>query len=49
MAPGTWLFISGGETAGKQTGSWYREGKDTMTAVDAANGKVLWTAPHPPS
>ncbi len=43
------VLFSGGETAGQQTGSWYRTGKDTLTAVSAATGKVLWTAPHPPS
>ncbi len=43
------VLFSGGETAGMQTGSWYRGGKDTMTALDAETGKVLWTAPHPPS
>jgi len=27
----------------------HRGGKDTMTALSAETGKVLWTAPHPPS
>jgi outer membrane protein assembly factor BamB len=43
------VLFSGGETAGKQTGSWYTSGEDTMTALSAQDGKVLWTAYHPPS
>ena len=43
------VLFSGGETAGKQTGSWYTTGKDTMTALSAKTGDVLWTAYHPPS
>jgi len=43
------VLFSGGETAGNQTGSWYTGGKDTMTALSAKTGKVLWTAYHPPS
>ncbi len=43
------VLFAGGETAGGQTGSWYREGKDTMTALSAKTGEVLWNAPHPPS
>ena len=43
------VLFSGGETAGGQTGSWYEKGKDTMTALSAETGKVLWTAHHPPS
>jgi outer membrane protein assembly factor BamB len=43
------VLFSGGETAGLQTGSWYTSGKDTMTALSAETGKVLWTAYHPPS
>jgi len=43
------VLFSGGETAGLQTGSWYMKGKDTLTALSAADGKVLWTAYHPPS
>lgn len=43
------VLFSGGETAGSQTGSWYEEGKDTMTALDLNDGRVLWTAYHPPS
>jgi outer membrane protein assembly factor BamB len=43
------VLFSGGETAGKQTGSWYEKGEDTLTALSAENGKVLWTAYHPPS
>ncbi len=42
------VLFAGGEKAGHQTGAWVRE-DDTMTALDAATGKVLWTAPHPPS
>jgi outer membrane protein assembly factor BamB len=43
------VLFSGGETAGLQTGSWYISGRDTMTALSAKNGEVLWTAYHPPS
>ncbi|UCC98496.1 MAG: PQQ-binding-like beta-propeller repeat protein [Phycisphaerales bacterium] len=43
------VLFSGGETAGLQTGSWYTSGKDTMTALSAETGEVLWTAYHPPS
>ncbi|HUT91458.1 MAG TPA: PQQ-binding-like beta-propeller repeat protein [Thermoguttaceae bacterium] len=43
------VLFSGGETAGKQTGSWYEEGEDTVTALAAQTGKVLWSAYHPPS
>jgi len=43
------VLFSGGETAGLQTGSWYTSGKDTMTALSATTGDVLWTAYHPPS
>jgi len=43
------VLFSGGETAGLQTGSWYTSGKDTMTALSAKTGKVLWRAYHPPS
>jgi len=43
------VLFSGGETAGLQTGSWYTSGKDTLTALSANSGKVLWTAYHPPS
>ena len=43
------VLFSGGETAGKQTGSWYTSGKDTMTALSTETGKVLWSAYHPPS
>lgn len=43
------VLFSGGEAASKQTGGWYRGGKDTMTALDANDGYVLWTADHPPS
>jgi len=43
------VLFSGGQTAGQQTGSWYTSGEDTMTALSAETGKVLWTAYHPPS
>jgi outer membrane protein assembly factor BamB len=43
------VLFSGGETAGAQTGSWYMDGKDTMTALSAKTGEVLWSAYHPPS
>ncbi len=43
------VLFSGGETAGAQTGSWYLSGKDTMTALSARTGDILWTAYHPPS
>jgi outer membrane protein assembly factor BamB len=43
------VLFSGGETAGLQTGSWYTTGKDTMTALSAKTGDVLWAAYHPPS
>ena len=43
------VLFSGGETAGQQTGSWYMSGKDTMTALSAETGQVLWSAYHPPS
>lgn len=43
------VLFSGGETAGGQTGSWYLSGKDTMTALSARTGEVLWSAYHPPS
>ncbi len=43
------VLFSGGETAGKQTGSWYTSGEDTMTALSAETGKILWKAYHPPS
>ena len=43
------VLFSGGETAGEQTGTWYTSGKDTMTALSAKTGKVLWSVYHPPS
>lgn len=43
------VLFSGGETAGKQTGSWYEKGKDSMFALALEDGRLLWTAPHPPS
>ncbi len=43
------VLFSGGETAGMQTGTWYESGVDTMTALSAKTGEVLWSANHPPS
>lgn len=43
------VLFAGGETAGRQTGSWYMSGKDTMTALSLEDGEVLWNAHHPPS
>ena len=43
------VLFSGGETAGMQRGDWYTEGEDTLTALAADTGDVLWTAYHPPS
>ncbi len=43
------VLFAGGEQAGQQTGSWYRKGKDTMTALSIDSGNMLWQAQHPPS
>jgi len=43
------VLFSGGETAGLQTGSWYESGEDTLTALSAKTGEVLWSGYHPPS
>ena len=43
------VLFSGGETAGGQTGSWYEQGKDSMTALALEDGHPLWSAYHPPS
>ena len=43
------VLFSGGETAGMQPKNWYTSGKDTLTVLSAKNGKILWTAYHPPS
>ena len=43
------VLFAGGPRAGQQTGSWYRDTDDTMTALAASDGRVLWEAPHPPS
>ncbi len=43
------VLFSGGVEAGMQTGSWVTETNDRMTALSAATGERLWTAPHPPS
>ena len=36
------VLFSGGETAGRQTGSWYTEGEDTVTALSAETGETLY-------
>jgi len=43
------VLFAGGEESGlvKSTGGATKS--DTLTALDARTGKVLWTAPHPPS
>ena len=43
------VLFAGGEESGlvKSTGGATKS--DTLTALDAATGKVLWTAKHPPS
>ncbi len=43
------VLFAGGEQSGlvKSTGGATKS--DTITAVDAASGKILWHAPHPPS
>ena len=48
LADGVVLF-AGGEASGlvKSTGGATKS--DTLTALDGASGKVLWTAKHPPS
>ncbi len=43
------ILFAGGEMAGGQTGAWYSGGKDTIVALDAQDGRVLWSADHPPS
>jgi outer membrane protein assembly factor BamB len=43
------VLFSGGETAGLQTGSWYMDGEDSLTALSLENGEVVWKAYHPPS
>jgi len=44
LVHGDTVLFAGGEKMVRHQG-----GKDTMTALDAATGEVLWTAPHPPS
>ena len=44
VAAGEVVLFAGGENMDPLRG-----GKDNMTALDAATGKKLWTAPHPPS
>ncbi len=43
------VLLASGEVSGmiKSTGGATKD--DTLTALDAATGKTLWTAPHPPS
>jgi len=43
------VLFAGGERAGQQTGRWYTGGTDSITALSAASGEVLWRANHPPS
>ena len=43
------VLFAGGETAAKKARTWYTEGEDTLTALSATTGKVLWSAYHPPS
>jgi len=49
VVSGDVVLFAGGETAAKRNRSWYTGGKDTLTALSAKTGKVLWTAYHPPS
>lgn len=42
------VLFAAGEKAAMQTGSWPIE-NDTMVAVSATDGKLLWKAPHPAS
>jgi outer membrane protein assembly factor BamB len=42
------VLFAGGELAGQQTGSWVEEA-DSMIALSAKTGEILWTAPHPAS
>jgi outer membrane protein assembly factor BamB len=41
------VLFAGGEYAAKGNLSWDVNKDDTLTALSAATGKVLWTAPHP--
>jgi len=45
------VLFAGGELAGGRKGnrSWDVDKNDTLTALSAETGKVLWTAPHPQS
>ncbi len=41
------VLFAGGEFAAKGNRSWKVDKPDTLTALDAATGKRLWTADHP--
>ena len=41
------VLFAGGEFAANGNRSWATEKDDTLTALSAETGKVLWTAPHP--
>ena len=43
------VIFAGGETAAAKARTWYTEGEDTMTALSAKTGEVLWNGYHPPS
>ena len=42
------VLFAGGEKAGLQTGTWVTE-PDTMTALSAETGEIMWQADHPAS
>jgi len=42
------VLFAGGEKAGLQTGRWVTE-SDTMTALSAKTGEIMWQADHPAS
>ena len=43
------VLFSGGEAGDNYSGKGKGSGKDTMTALSAKTGEVLWKAKHPPS
>ena len=43
------VLFAGGETAAKKNRTWYTSGTDTLTALSAKTGTLLWKAYHPPS